>query len=233
MSNMKKVLGTLLENAFLLRLWNRWLGGNRRRVAGPGNRICLGPSRLTRTRIQIRGSRNTVVIGSGCRLHDLKILVTGDDHRVEIGDNCQLRGKIKVEDAGSQMSVGAGTTMENGSLGAYEGTSLQIGNDCMLSDQVGVRTGDMHSILAAGTGERINPARSIVIGPHVWLCRGATVLKGCTIGEGTVVGGFSVVTASLPAGVLAAGTPAAVIRENIRWVRERVSGGHGKQGPGA
>ncbi|MBN1126162.1 MAG: hypothetical protein JXA82_14230 [Sedimentisphaerales bacterium] len=39
------------------------------------------------------------------------------------------------------------------------------------------------------------------------------VLKGCTIGRGTVVAANSVVAGSLPAGVLTGGMPARVIRE--------------------
>jgi acetyltransferase-like isoleucine patch superfamily enzyme len=133
-----------------------------------------------------------------------------------------LRGKIKVEDTGSQISVGAGTTMENGYLGAYEGTSITVGNDCMFSDQVGIRTGDMHSILDSATQDRLNPSDSITIQSRVWLCRGVTVLKGYTIGPDTVVGGYSIVTDSLPVGVLAVGSPAKVIRQGIIWKRERV-----------
>ena len=95
--------------------------------------------------------------------------------------------------------------MENGYLGAYEGTSITVGNDCMFSDQVGIRTGDMHSILDSATQDRLNPSDSITIQPRVWLCRGVTVLKGCTIGSDTVVGGYSIVTDSLPVGVLAVG----------------------------
>ena len=158
-------------------------------------------------------------------MHDLKIIVVGENLRVSIAEHCQLRGKIKVEDTGSQISVGAGTTMENGYLGAYEGTSITVGNDCMFSDQVGIRTGDMHSILDSATQDRLNPSDSITIQPRVWLCRGVTVLKGCTIGPDTVVGGYSIVTDSLPAGVLAVGSPAKVIRQGITWKRERVGCG--------
>jgi acetyltransferase-like isoleucine patch superfamily enzyme len=178
---------------------------------------------LTQTRIRIEGRHNLVTIGDGCRLRDLKIIVVGENLRVSIAEHCQLRGKIKVEDTGSQISVGAGTTMENGYLGAYEGTSITVGNDCMFSDQVGLRTGDMHSILDAETQTRLNPAQSITIESQVWLCRGVTVLKGCTIGTRTVVGGYSIVTSSLPPGVLAVGTPAKVIRDHITWSRERVA----------
>jgi acetyltransferase-like isoleucine patch superfamily enzyme len=178
---------------------------------------------LTQTRIRIEGRNNLVSIGDGCRLRDLKIIVVGENLRVDIADHCQLRGKIKAEDVGSQISVGARTTMENAYLGAYEGASILIGKNCMFSDQVGLRTGDMHSIVEKATGIRLNPSRSISIGPGVWLCRGATVLKGCAIGAGTVVGGYSLVTDSLPAGVLAVGSPARIVRRDISWKRERVA----------
>jgi serine acetyltransferase len=36
------------------------------------------------------------------------------------------------------------------------------------------------------------------------------------------VGGYSIVTDSLPAGVLAVGSPAKVIRQGIIWKRERI-----------
>ncbi|MFY9181180.1 MAG: hypothetical protein WAO89_02580, partial [Kiritimatiellia bacterium] len=144
---MKNRLKAILVRSGLLRIWNRHLGGNRTRVFGAGNQIHIGRSLLTQTRIRIEGRHNLVTIGDGCRLRDLKIIVVGENLRVSIAEHCQLRGKIKVEDTGSQISVGAGTTMENGYLGAYEGTSITVGNDCMFSDQVGIRTGDMHSIL--------------------------------------------------------------------------------------
>lgn len=220
---MKEILKSILLETVWLRVWNRCLGGNRVRGGDRHNRIQIGRSLLTRTAIRIAGRNNEVSIGDGCRLHDLKILVAGDSLRVEIADNCRLRGKIKAEDVGSRIEVGAGTTMENAYLGAYEGTSIRIGENCMFSDQVGLRTGDMHSIVENATGARLNPSRSIAIGPGVWLCRGATVLKGCAIGAGTVVGGYSLVTDSLPAGVLAVGSPARIVRRDISWKRERVA----------
>jgi maltose O-acetyltransferase len=55
-------------------------------------------------------------------------------------------------------------------------------------------------------------AEPITIGDGVWLGGGVIVLPGVTIGAGTVVGAGSVVTKDLPAGVLAVGNPARVVR---------------------
>ena len=52
-----------------------------------------------------------------------------------------------------------------------------------------------------------------MIGDNVWLGGGVIVCPGVTIGADTVVGAGSVVVHDLPAGVLAVGTPARVVKE--------------------
>ena len=56
-------------------------------------------------------------------------------------------------------------------------------------------------------------AEPITIGDNVWLGGGVIVCPGVTIGADTVVGAGSVVTRDLPAGVVAVGSPARVLRE--------------------
>jgi maltose O-acetyltransferase len=56
-------------------------------------------------------------------------------------------------------------------------------------------------------------AKPIVLGDNVWLSSGVIVCPGVTIGDHTVVGAGAVVTRDLPAGVVAMGVPARVIRE--------------------
>ncbi|OGT51115.1 MAG: hypothetical protein A3E84_04705 [Gammaproteobacteria bacterium RIFCSPHIGHO2_12_FULL_42_13] len=46
-----------------------------------------------------------------------------------------------------------------------------------------------------------------------------TILKGVTIGNGSIVAANSVVTKSIPENCIAAGNPAKVIRTNIHWER--------------
>ena len=52
----------------------------------------------------------------------------------------------------------------------------------------------------------------ITVGANVWIGGGAILLAGVTVGDDTVIGAGSVVTRSLPAGVLAVGTPCRVVR---------------------
>ena len=57
------------------------------------------------------------------------------------------------------------------------------------------------------------PARPIRIERNVWIGFDACVLPGVTIGEGSVVGARSVVTADVPPFTVVAGNPARVIRQ--------------------
>ncbi len=52
----------------------------------------------------------------------------------------------------------------------------------------------------------------ITIGDNVWLGGGAIVLPGVTIGDDSVIGAGAVVTKDVPAGLVAVGNPARVIR---------------------
>ena len=56
-------------------------------------------------------------------------------------------------------------------------------------------------------------AEPITVGDNVWLGGGAILCPGVTIGDDTVVGAGAVVMRDLPAGVVAVGSPARVLRE--------------------
>lgn len=53
----------------------------------------------------------------------------------------------------------------------------------------------------------------VEIGDNVFVGMGARILQGTTIGSDSVIGAGAVVTGSIPAGVVAAGNPARVIRD--------------------
>ena len=53
----------------------------------------------------------------------------------------------------------------------------------------------------------------VELAENVFIGDGVKILKGVTIGADSVVGAGSVVTRSIPEGVIAAGNPARVVRE--------------------
>ena len=69
---------------------------------------------------------------------------------------------------------------------------------------------------------RINHAKDVVIGNHVWIGRNVTINKVVGIGSNSIIAGHSVVTKNIPSNCIAAGTPAKVVKYQIDWLRERI-----------
>ena len=109
------------------------------------------------------------------------------------------------------------------------GRGAFLNRNVMLAAQEEIEIGD-HTMLANGcfvgdadhryddpelpiTWQGFVARGPVKIGPNCWLGANVVVTGGVTIGERTVIGANSVITADLPAGVIAAGAPARVIRE--------------------
>ena len=92
-----------------------------------------------------------------------------------------------------------------------DGAPITIGDNVLLGPKIGLYTAN-HALDPRERAAGACRARPITIGDDVWLGGNVTVLPGVTIGSGTVIGGGSVVTRSIPPGVIAAGNPARVIR---------------------
>ncbi len=171
--------------------------------------------------IRIVGSGNTVRIGALTGFEaQTEMRICGDGNLLEIGNRCRGRFSIDVEDA-SALRIGDDTSSIGTQIAAGEGRQVVIGRDCMFSVDVWIATTDSHGIFDLESGERINFARDVTIGDHVWLARDAKVLKGSQIGPGSVIGAAAVVSGAIPENCVAVGSKARVIRTNIRWKRDR------------
>jgi acetyltransferase-like isoleucine patch superfamily enzyme len=118
-------------------------------------------------------------------------------------------------------------TLLNGALLMAE-ELIEIGKHCLISWNVGIADSDFHPIAPAlrlidtvalapyaeGKPERPHVGtKPVKICDNVWIGMNATILKGVTIGENSVVAAGSVVPKSVPANVIVAGNPAVVIKE--------------------
>jgi maltose O-acetyltransferase len=89
---------------------------------------------------------------------------------------------------------------------------ITIGAACQISTRVQLLTAS-HPLDPEPRRIGWEYGQSITIADNVWLGGGAIVCPGVSIGEDTVVGAGAVVSRDLPAGVVAAGVPARVLRE--------------------
>jgi maltose O-acetyltransferase len=128
----------------------------------------------------------------------------------EVGDGVVVRPPFHC-DYGSNISIGAGSFVNYGCV-LLDVAPIRIGAACQLATGVHVVT-PTHPIDPEARRRGWEAAEPITIGDNVWLGSAAVVCPGITIGEDTVVGAGAVVTRDLPAGVVAAGVPARVLRE--------------------
>lgn len=72
----------------------------------------------------------------------------------------------------------------------------------------------VRALLAQLTGAAVDDSVTarVVIGRSVWIGSNVTLLPGLTIGDHAVVGAGSLVTKDVPAGTVAVGSPARVMR---------------------
>ena len=128
----------------------------------------------------------------------------------EVGEDVTIRPPFQV-DYGTQIRVGA-RTFANFGLVALDVAEIVIGEDVQIGPNVQLLT-PIHPLEAGPRRDKWEAAKPITIGDNVWLGGGVVVCPGVTIGADTVVGAGAVVTKDLPAGVLALGNPARVVRE--------------------
>lgn len=127
----------------------------------------------------------------------------------DVGENVQIRPPFYC-DYGTRISIGAGTFVNVGCV-MLDGAPIRIGDACQLATRVQLLTAT-HPVEPAARRDGWESAAPITLGDNVWLGGGVIVCPGVTIGDDTVVGAGAVVTRDLPAGVVAVGVPARVMR---------------------
>ncbi|MGZ6708891.1 MAG: sugar O-acetyltransferase, partial [Solirubrobacteraceae bacterium] len=114
-------------------------------------------------------------------------------------------------DYGTYVSIGDGSFL-NYDCVMLDIAPIAIGARCWLASCVQLLAAT-HPIDPIPRRDGWEYGAPITLADNVWLGGGVIVCPGVTIGEHTVVGAGAVVTRDLPAGVVAYGNPARVVRE--------------------
>ena len=133
-----------------------------------------------------------------------------------IGHGCKIRvheGELRID---AKTVLGQECT-----ISAFQ--HISIGRECIIADRV------MMIDFDHGMAEVERPIREqgiykrdVRIGHNCWIGYGACILRGVTVGENSVIGTSSVVTADIPANGVVGGIPAKPIRmreapRSFRW----------------
>jgi acetyltransferase-like isoleucine patch superfamily enzyme len=216
------------------------IAGLQLEIDGDNNAIILRKgAKLKNCRIKIRGdreagnfrgNRNSVYIGEAGSFANTMIDCKGSDNSLQIGAKVYvlMSAELFLEGYGCSIRIGDKTSIQSAVLTCSElETSIDIGEDSMISTMVVFSTGDGHPLFKLDTFERVNLAKRIVTGKHVFFTANARLMKGAQIGDNCVVGYGTIVrepiideSGRLVCNALIAGTPAQIRRTGVTWSRQ-------------
>lgn len=170
-----------------------------------------------------------VRVGKECDLSGINIILVDREPGttyIEIGDKCCIRGTLMLYRPQSRIFIGNNVYIGPGTfLECVE--EIRIGNDILVSMNCNIIDTNSHSLHSY---ERIEDtvdwqkglafknwdvvqSKKIVIEDKCWIGLRSIVMKGVTLGEGTVVGAGSVITKTTEPFSIMGGNPAVLIRK--------------------
>lgn len=133
--------------------------------------------------------------------------------RMTVGRGTGLAPNVSVRN-GSRIRIGERSHVgERCYLWAGDTTGeIHLGSQVSLAPGVFITASDYRFV--AGEPFRSQPKRerNVIIGNDVWLGANVVITAGVTIGDGCIIGAGAVVTRDLPAGSIAVGVPARVVK---------------------
>ncbi len=137
---------------------------------------------------------------------------------IDIGENVVMHGTSTLVGAkvfaNPRLIIG-----DRSHCGSYfsvaVGADVTIGSDVLIGNRVALFAYDSHPRdpmrRAAGLPAEPASSRPIVIEDGAWICMGAIILKGVTIGRNAIVAAGAVVVENVPADSVVGGNPARVL----------------------
>lgn len=177
--------------------------------------------------------RNTVVLNEAPRFGMIKVgwgegAVGNECNRFSywtIKKECKVafvgsahfaRGVSLRADEGGQIVFGKNFTA-NQNFFCATNTTITFGDNVLAGWNIHIRDGDGHQIFDQDENI-INTNRPISIGSKVWIGSYATVLKGVTILDNSIVALGAIVTKSFSEpNIIIGGIPAVMVKKNVRW----------------
>ena len=170
---------------------------------------------------------NNTVIRKGVKINCLEDFTLGDysiiDEGISISCNSFTSGKWLYTCKGLEIGRGGCFNKESNvyigdHVGIFEGVVINPNSEVYIGDNTGIGA----EVMIWTHGAWLNPLEGfpkdfgpVKIGSNVWLPARCVVLPNVSIGDNTVIGINSLINKSIPSGVLAAGIPVKVIKENV------------------
>jgi len=128
-----------------------------------------------------------------------------------VGERSFIEGNFFC-DFGCNLSLGNNVYINTGCT-ILDSAEVKIGDNTMIAPGVKICTAS-HSVIPEERLKREKVyAKPVTIGKDCWICAGAIILPGVTIGDGSTIGAGSVVTSDVPPRCIAVGIPCKRIKD--------------------
>lgn len=226
----------------------------RKKCKGWKGNVIIFPKNIRfvrKLKINITGNNNIIDLSSVERISKSSIIkIEGDNNVLNFGNlktsknahfditicgsnsKLDLQGSVLIDELlsifmcnGTSVCVGEKTSFFKTFIQCiHEGTSVQIGKDCMFSFDIYLYNSDGHPIVNKDN-KIVNKPGDIIIGNHVWVGWGASLLKGVCVNNNSIIGRSSVVSKSFSEeNLIIAGNPAVKVKTlDGTWLRENES----------
>ncbi len=180
--------------------------------------------------LDINGEDNLIELHLPLTMNRVTIKIKGNKNFVDLRESKYQLNNIMIN-LGFEVdnrSVKIGSRFFCGGLNIVcpdHGNTVEIGDDCVFSDNIEIRSEDGHTIYDVVSGEIVNKSKSgVKIGKHVWISRNVFIGKNVQIADNCIIGHGSVCTKKLDeANCIYAGVPAKKIKGGVNWDRSRIS----------
>ena len=180
--------------------------------------VDIHPSVLLSGTVRFVGE-GEIVIGANSTIRDGVLFHVSGGGRIDLGQNVLIAENVILECL-SDPANSATLTFDShvdfmmGSIASANGNShVHIGSNCKIAHNVSIKATE-HQIMAEGdciVGDC--EFHDITISDGCWICAGAIITPGVTVGKYNVVGAGAVVINNSPENVLVAGVPAVVKKQ--------------------
>lgn len=138
--------------------------------------------------------------------------IVGPGASVDVAGNFSMLygADVKIFENG-KLSLGSGYS--NAGLQIRCKHSIRIGKNAAIAKDVVIMDSDAHEIKYDGYAMN----QGVCIEDNVWIGTRAMILKGVTVGEGSIIAAGAIVTKDVPPRSMAAGVPAKVIKTNVEF----------------
>lgn len=174
--------------------------------------------------INIKGNNNTITLHKPYKFSGCSMVINGNNNQISIGkisiSISQTYFCMEPKANDRQIIIGDNTYIGQAKLMCFgTGNKLHIGNDCLLSSGIHIRTGDSHAIIDHTTKELLNKNGDVIIGDHCWFGVDSFISKKVTIANNTIIGAKAAVFKSFREEYTAlGGVPAKIVKRNVEWL---------------